>query len=556
MDVDYSVGPYSLYDYQRRMYHEIRDAVSELKSRKKSPHIIVQAPCASGKTIVQAFVAKQAGLRGKKFMFIVAGRSLVSQTSEEFMECGVPHGVLMAGSQKAIEHDFASHNTKSLSSCQSIIASRETYGSRVLNRKIVDGLNLDVICVDEGHNGCSGTVYRKIFDENPDKVILLFTATPIRGNGYGLGPPFQKVIHGVTHEELLAGGFIVPPVCFGPKVVDMKGVHIDKKTGDYVQSEAEARWNTDELVGDLLRDWRKYGEDRPTVVFAQGVEHSKHIAANFSGHGIAAVHIDANTDISERKRYYDELARGSLKIISNYGVMAYGVNVREVGCCVLARAMASLSVFLQTTGRVFRSCKSVYWMNGGAKPDARIIDHGANIKKHGWPQADRWWPLDDEVFVDDFTKQKLEEDGKKEIPLLHCVKCGAEWQATTGNICPNCGYKKQSLGKAPEFDGQELGRIKKSAAKPVPRDDQKVWNQCLGQCANTGRSLSQAIRIFERKSRKSFSKADIIPITNYESVKKELDAGKEWKQVCKIAVSKLLPNFVRGGGDGSDKVLF
>lgn len=28
------------------------------------------------------------------------------------------------------------------------------------------------------------------------------------------------------------------------------------------------------------------------------------------------------------------------------------------------------------------------------------------------------------------------------------------------------------------------------------------------------------------------------------------------KQVCKIAVSKLLPNFVRGGGDGSDKVLF
>jgi DNA repair protein RadD len=44
--------------------------------------------------------------------------------------------------------------------------------------------------------------------------------------------------------------------------------------------------NTPKLVGDIVSHWIKHGEDRPTVVFAVSIKHSKYIANIFKQNGI------------------------------------------------------------------------------------------------------------------------------------------------------------------------------------------------------------------------------------------------------------------------------
>lgn len=845
----WSVGPYQLRPYQIRTIERLRESISRLRKEKKPAHVVLQSVCGSGKSVMACKIAELTAAKGGRFLFIVNGRSLISQMSEKFAECGIRHGVLMAGSENSIDHEWAVHHKASIQDIPIVVASRDTYGSRVFNKECIKALKIDVCAIDELQLGVSGTTYKRLVNDNLDKVVIGLTATPSRAGGLGFGPPYQEIITGGTHEELLREGFIVEPVCYGPRTVDMKGVKISRSTGEYVVSQAEERWNKEELIGDLIRDWRKYGEDRPTIVYASSVEHSKHIAANFCGHGVSAIHLDAESPLNERRKVFRDLASGGVKVLTNFGIARVGVDIPEVGCGVLACSMASINPYLQSTGRLIRGCKSVYWRNGGPKdnciaegslvltrrglvaiekvsnsdrlwdgsswvshggvvfkgeqdvikycgvtatpdhlvwtrqgwrslescrklriqlcqtgmegseirvgrnyigdvesetlwpcyekgtekervllsemrglwlggmdslrqsktrphqglspmqsaeaisdmavgegcrreakmheqqkhflerlrwqrdsfqfPDSDrslfmdqgqswdlqgfgtgsrrqqralrsreskvvnaateqvahqtgdeygenpqiqdglsryqvcgcdsfrvflnwndcradscamgeaviqtkrrvwdilnagplhrftvsgvlvhncvLIDHGGNIKKHGWPTEDRFWTLDPEKDAEEFNKEKKEEEGKKEIPVLHCVKCGAEWQATDGNLCPRCGYKKQSLGSAPSFDGQELGRIKKSAAKTVPRDDQKVWGQCLGIAANRGFSYRQAIRMFEKKARKRFSLSSVSPVA--ESSQNH------------VAVSKLWPGFVRGGKEGKE----
>lgn len=511
-----SVGPYTLYWYQERIVNQLRQKIRALSAAGKPPHILLQAPCAAGKSTTSAFLAQSTSDHGNRFLFMVAGRSLVAQMSEKLAECQVHHGILMADSDRAITHEYASHNQKTLEFCPIVIASRDTYDSRVLNRQTVQDMKVQVILIDEADNGHKGKVYQKLIKENTNVTIIGTTATPSRANGKGLGDLYQDIVLGVTHKELLDGGFIVPPVIFGRKPVDMVGVKISKTTGDYVQEEAAERFDKPELIGDLVRDWKEFAQKRPTVVFAQSVAHSQHCAHTMTACGIPAEHMDAQTPLSERQRMFKALETGGLIAICNYGVFSRGIDVPVVGCCVLARAMCSLNVFLQTTGRIFRSCKTAYWAPGGAKPNAIIIDHAANVSMHGWPQKDRPWPMDPGRTVDDEALEEKHSE-PQEAPLCHCPKCGGEWSPRSGfSGCPNCGYEKFKLGLQTRFDGQRLTQLREEKMKPQKSPEQILWSSVLARMAFKDRSYGAAVKVFERESGKTFSSVAVFPTLPYD----------------------------------------
>lgn len=362
------------------------------------------------------------------------------------------------------------------------------------------------------HLGYGGKVYQRLLDENKDKVIIGLSATPATGTGYGFGERFNGLLHGVTHEELLQLGFLVPPVIFAPKTVDLTGVDIGAN-GEYVCEQAGQRFDKEELIGDLIRDWRLYAQNRPTVVFAQTVEHSIHVAKMFNACGIPAEHIDASTPVPDRQRAYRGLADGSLKVVSNFGVMTTGTDVPELGAVVVARGMASLNTYLQSVGRAGRACDSVYWMGGGKKRDFILIDHAGVVDNLGWPQEDRIWTLDPDKHVSEATSEYKEKNQVEEPPMLSCLQCGAEWSVMSGRDCPRCGYKQTKIGKRPKFNGARLTKLDRRALKKRVIDTtQKLWTNCLGIAAHKGMSCNSAIKMFEKRAGKRFHTLALSPV--------------------------------------------
>src|SRR5262249_30723712 len=147
--------------------------------------------------------------------------------------------------------------------------------------------------------------------------IIGLTATPARGDGLGLGGElFSDLVAVPTYAELIAGGFLVPPIVFAPFDPDLKGVKT-LRTGDYSPGHLELRMNTPALVGGILEHWLKLGQKRPTIGFTTGIGHSVHLRDEFRAAGVAAEHIDAQTPTEERKRIIAGFEAGSIKVLTN-----------------------------------------------------------------------------------------------------------------------------------------------------------------------------------------------------------------------------------------------
>src|SRR5262245_24809726 len=161
------------------------------------------------------------------------------------------------------------------------------------------------------------------------------SATLCRGDGRGLCNIFDTMIEAPQVAELIVGGFLVKSRCYAPVDPDLRGVRIEQS--DYVISQLEDRMNTDQLVGDIVEHWLKYGQRRRTICFAVGVEHSVHIRNEFLKFGVRAEHLDGNTPIAEREAILAQLATGETELVCNCMVLTEGWNMPVVGCCILAR---------------------------------------------------------------------------------------------------------------------------------------------------------------------------------------------------------------------------
>jgi DNA repair protein RadD len=136
--------------------------------------------------------------------------------------------------------------------------------------------------------------------------------------------------------------------------------------------------NTDQLVGDIVSHWYRFGQNRPTVVFAVGVGHSIHLRDEFLKSGVKAEHIDGDTPKDERNAILQRLAAGETTVVTNCMVLTEGWDCPEVGCTILARPTKSMGLFRQMVGRVLRPAPG--------KVNAIVLDHSGAVYRHGLPE--------------------------------------------------------------------------------------------------------------------------------------------------------------------------
>jgi len=413
--------------------------------------ICIVAPTGAGKTVIGAAMIKSADEKMKQSMFIAHRRELIKQTANKLWDFGVEHGIIMAGqrmdSWKGVQ-----------------IASVDTLRARYMNKKRKNQPPLPavaILMVDECHRSLSAT-YEKLIRHYQEQgtIIIGLTATPIRGDGKGLGHLYDAMVLAPSMAELIEMGYLVPPRYYAPSIPDLTGVQV--RRGDYVEGQLEKVMDQREAVGDIIENWLRICPERPTIVFAASVKHSIHIAQAFCRAGIKAEHIDGTTPTDERDAILARLRSGETQLISNCMVLTEGFDCPSLSCAILARPTKNLGLFIQMGGRVLRvdevSCKS----------DAIIIDHSGNIYEHGFLEDDHGWQLLEGQACTPAEERQKNLDEKKPITCRNCA------HIYTGQlVCPKCGHTPVMQGEAPDHRAADLMEIRKDAREKQAEKEKK-----------------------------------------------------------------------------------
>ena len=400
-----------LRDYQLRA---IEEAAEHYRAGKR--RILIVAPTGAGKTVLASEMIRRGVGRGSRIAFLAHRRKLIDQSCDKLGAFEIEHAAIMRG------REFHPRHQVQVASVQTLV--------RRLDR--VDPFNL--VFVDEAHH-VRGSSYMQILEASPEAAVIGLTATPCRLDGKSLGDVFEAMVIVEQPGELVEQGWLVPDRIFAPYVPNMKGV---KKTGgDYNLRQLRSLMDQPAIVGDIVTQWRKHGDGRPTVAFCVDVAHSQSIVDRFRKVGVRAAHIDAHTPDEERDEVLDQLRHGEPFVVANVGVLTEGWDRPCTSCCILARPTASLSLHLQMGGRVLRP-----W---DGKDDALILDHAGNCLRHGSFTEEREWTLGEPA------RRKTRDE---HVPSLRqCPEC-FRLLPPSRKVC-ECGYEWTiEPVPVPEMDGE------------------------------------------------------------------------------------------------------
>jgi superfamily II DNA or RNA helicase len=390
-------------DYQILSKELIRN---EYKSGIKK--VLLWLATGGGKTFIFCDIIKDTIARNKCATIVVRGRKLVDQASERLAREGVEHGVMMAG------------HWNYRPSLPVQVCSIDT----VISRRLFPKSHL--IIIDEAHLAASPGYIEWLAHYNCH--ILSVTATPWLDKS--LRHCADTVVHPITMQQLIDQGYLVPFRMFSPTEPDTTGIGM--VNGDWNNKKLERASCANGLTGKVVQHWIELGEDRPTILFAVNIHHSKLLTQAFLDAGISAEHCDADTKDGERKKIIERSESGKTRIICNVGILCTGVDMPWISCISACRKTESKNLYIQQAGRGTRLFSS--------KKDCILLDHAGHWHRHGFA-------------TDEF--EEIDLDGKPakptEIDVKRCPECFTNYR---GKKCPECGVEAPTAPKVviPESD--------------------------------------------------------------------------------------------------------
>ncbi len=383
----YRMSKYQDRDYQLKAIQSLTVMIPTGKRR-----IVLLSPTGSGKTWMATMLILRSIAKGKRVLFLAHRRELIDQTCAKLVDAGVLNfGVIMAGNR--LNHAAAPVQ----------VASVQT----LIRRELPDA---DLVIVDECHRAISRS-YLSIIANYPRAIVLGLTATPERLDGKGLDELFDDMVTVATVPDLIEQGYLVKPLCYVGPTADLSGVRT--RRGDYDESQLAEAMDKPQLTGDIVANWLRLAKGKPTAVFAAGVEHAKHITAEFIAAGISAATVTGDTPKAEREAIIADWRAGFIEVCVNVFVFVEGFDFPDLACVVLARPTQSVTMYLQMVGRVMRPSPN--------KSVSLIIDHAGCCQLHGQPHLHREWTLEGMA-----KKRKDDSVGLQQV----CQPCGMVFEAS------------------------------------------------------------------------------------------------------------------------------
>ena len=381
----------NLRPYQQQLITDIR-----LQYQLGHKSVLAVLPTGGGKTVCFSYIAEQAAKKGNRVLVLVHRQELLDQASRAMT---VPHGRISAGKAMDLSHAVQ-------------VASVQTVARRL---HLLPRDFFQLLVVDEAHHTTAGQ-WSKTIEHFSQAKLLGVTATPIRGDGRGLGEHYQVMVQGPTAQQLTDGGFLAAAKVLAPPGFDADGLR--KRMGDFDTKQAEQRVGT--IMGDCLSHYRKHLPGQTAIAFCCSVAHAEAVAHLFQSAGIAAASIDGTMDTVTRRQLLSDLGTGNLKVLTSCALIGEGVDVPSVGGCILLRPTASVALHLQMIGRCLRP-----------QPGKRavVLDHVGNTCRLGHHLEARDWTLD--------GLKKRDREAAPSVKV--CPQCFAT-SISTAQACRECGH--------------------------------------------------------------------------------------------------------------------
>lgn len=346
--------------YELRPYQ--RDAINAINAAHASGNqgALLVVPTGGGKTIIFSRIASALSRAGACVLVVVSAVELVGQTRDKLLALGCRCGVIAAS--------FGPNPDPSALIQVAMVQTLRTRPRAMLREPAY-------IIFDEAHLAAAES-YRLVRERYPRARRLGVTATPWRMDDAGFEDLASIIVPGPSIAELQEDGFLVP---FRVRSIAMTQFAASKRSRtEFNHKQVSDAYTAGALVGSVVDHWcEEAGSTRSGLVFAASIEHSRKLCAEFLARGVAAEHVDGETDKGERRLILARLASGVTQVVCNFGVLIAGFDCPRVEVVSIARATASKSLWIQMAGRGLRICPEV------GKTDAVILDHGGNRFRHG-----------------------------------------------------------------------------------------------------------------------------------------------------------------------------
>jgi len=461
----------SLYPHQEDHRDRARTALA------RHGRVILSAPPGVGKTRMAKWILGRSANRkpldhqSGKSLFCVHRRGLVDNAINSFEEDPpLPHGVIMSGRETAYGSRIQ-------------VASIDTLLSWFIENDVYrPDITFDLIVWDEAHSHHPKfATFLKYHDNRREELgqnrayVLGLTATP---EAKGLADVYGEIVPGPPTQWLIDNHYLSPFRYF--RATEGRLGLLVRRGGEFTNDSVSAAM--DGLSGDLVRDWKKYADGRPTVGFFPRRSHARDAMRELAAAGLSVEYLDGETPDEERAAIFRCLNNHSIDYLCNVQVVERGTDIPRIGCVQLCVAVGSIVRYRQMIGRGSR-CHP-------AKKDVLILDHGGNIKRHGFFEDDPPWSLD-------IRTKEAGEVGAR--PTIECPMCQAIYR---GGKCRSCGYEptpRERRAQGLEFDGTELREVKREEkAKPKAKSPEQLMVSALYMAGRSGRTWRQAVGIFKR----------------------------------------------------------
>jgi superfamily II DNA or RNA helicase len=428
-------------EFQRKAHENLRNGV-HLKNRCQ----VLMAPTGAGKTYLALRIINEALKRNKRALFVCDRITLIDQTSQVSYSYGMPdHGIIQGNHFLTNKHlNFQ-------------IASSQTLASRGWGEE-----DYDVIVIDEVH-----TMYKTWIDyiQKSSAMVIGLSATPF---SKGLGKLFSNLINAATMDELVKAKILVPMRVFSCTKIDMSGI---QTRGDWTELQAEQRGL--EIIGNVVLDWKKFGNNQKTIVFGATINHCQEMANQFNNDGIKAGVFCDDTSPEERKELLKEYRKpdSKIKVLISVEALSKGFDVPDVGCVCDCRPLRkSLSTAMQMWGRGLRSFPG--------KTECRLLDFSGNVIRFQEDFTDIYFNGLDALDMGEKLDKKIRKD-TEEKSKSQCPKCG---NSPFYKRCMSCGYEHKQISTIEHLPGEmkEIELCKKYNSS----DMRNLWNQIASSVKN------------------------------------------------------------------------
>lgn len=448
---------------------------------------IIMAPTGAGKTYLGLRVCNEAIQRGKRAVFLCDRTTLINQTSAVADRYGmINHGIIQANHWRRRPDELLQ------------IASVQTIAKRQFWPQV------DVLVVDEAH-----TTYKAWteFAKETNAVVIGLSATPFTA---GLGKIFTNLVNATTMYDLTQIGVLTPMRIFSCHKPDMTGAEI--KGGEWTDKAAEERGM--EIIGDVVADWHKHGDNRKTIVFGATIKHCEELCRQFINAGVMAAVFTSETTDRERELLLQEYRKpdSHLKVLISVEALAKGFDVPDVGCICDARPLRkSLSTAIQMWGRGLRSSPET------DKKDCYLLDFSGNIIRFFADFNDIYFNGLDKLDDGDKLDKKIRT--AEEFEKKGCPRCG---YTPYHKRCMACGYEKISKQISEALPGhmKEIYIGEGNSKKKLADNAEHLWNQVCAYARiyskpekQSGRAWHLYRQITGQETKWSFARAPQVEIT-------------------------------------------